>query len=84
MRTTITLDADVESLVKKAMLERGLTFKQAVNTAIRTGLGADGPRADYHFPTYDMGAPTRDLTHALHAAAELEDDEIARELNVGR
>ncbi|HEX6420588.1 MAG TPA: hypothetical protein VFZ77_18955 [Acidimicrobiales bacterium] len=39
MRTTITLEPDAEALVKRAMRERGLSFEQAVNLAIRRGLG---------------------------------------------
>ena len=37
MRTTVTLDPDVEALVKAAMAEQHLTFKDAVNQAIRAG-----------------------------------------------
>jgi len=40
MRTTVTLDPDTRLLVERAMRERGLTFKQAVNEAIRAGLAA--------------------------------------------
>lgn len=35
MRTTVTLDPDTEALVRRRMTERGATFKQAVNDAIR-------------------------------------------------
>jgi hypothetical protein len=38
MRTTITLDPDVDALVKKLMAERGLSFKQAVNSLLRSAL----------------------------------------------
>ena len=38
VRTTITLDPDTELLVKRAMRERGISFKEAVNDAIRAGL----------------------------------------------
>lgn len=38
MRTTITLDPDVERLLREAMREGGGSFKQAVNQAIRRGL----------------------------------------------
>ncbi len=38
MRTTVTLDPDVEALIQKAMKERGLSFKEALNSAIRAGL----------------------------------------------
>ena len=38
MRTTVTLDPDVEVLVRKAMRERRLSFKAALNQAVRDGL----------------------------------------------
>ena len=38
MRTTITLDHDVEIRVKRACLARGLKFKDIVNRALREGL----------------------------------------------
>jgi len=31
MRTTVTLDPDVERIIKDAMRESGLSFKQALN-----------------------------------------------------
>lgn len=33
MRTTVTLDAESGAIVRRLMRERGLTFKQALNTA---------------------------------------------------
>jgi hypothetical protein len=79
VRTTITLDPDVEAQVKRLMRERGLSFKEAVNTAIRAGLQ---PAAGEPFrtPTYDMGAPLVDLTKVLRLAGEIEDEEIIRRL----
>ena len=38
MRTTVTLDADVEQLLRDAMKQRRLSFKEALNQAIRSGL----------------------------------------------
>src|SRR3989304_4194224 len=38
MRTTITLDADVDLAVRRLMRERGLSFKAAGNEAIRHGI----------------------------------------------
>lgn len=83
MRTTVTLDPDAERLVKRAMVERGLTFKQAVNDAIRAGAAppASGP---FDFPTHDLGEPLVDLTKALRLAGELEDEELVRRLAQGR
>jgi hypothetical protein len=38
MRTTITLDEDVVSLLKRAERDRDSTFKELVNEALRVGL----------------------------------------------
>lgn len=81
MRTTVTLDPDTEALVKRAMRERGLTFKQAVNEAIR--LGAVGGTRAISFSTYAMGAPLVDVTKAVRLAGELEDQELADRLARG-
>jgi hypothetical protein len=83
-RTTVTLDPDVATLLDQVMRERGLTFKEAVNSAIRAGLAPRAARADFSFPTYSMGEPAADLTHAGRLAADLEDQELARELGLGR
>jgi len=79
----VTLDPDVEALVKRAMRERGLTFKQAVNEAIRAGSGVATEAADVTFPTYDMGEAAVDITKALRLAGELEDQELTARLARG-
>lgn len=38
MRTTLTLDDDVEALLRKALERRGATLKSVVNEALRRGL----------------------------------------------
>jgi hypothetical protein len=78
MRTTVTLDPDVEAVVKRLMRDRGLSFKEAVNAAIRAG--AAPPGAPFETPTFDMGEPRVELTKALRLAGELEDEEIVRRL----
>ena len=45
MRTTVTLDADVERMLRDAMHRSRTSFKQALNTAIRAGLGQQTVRA---------------------------------------
>lgn len=83
MRTTVTLEPDVEAFVKRAMRERGLTFKQAVNEAIRAGMtGRQAPQA-LQFPTHDMGEALIEVTKALRLAGELEDQELAARLARG-
>jgi hypothetical protein len=40
MRTTVTIDKDAERLLRNAMHSRRKSFKQTLNDAIRSGLGA--------------------------------------------
>jgi len=84
MRTTVTLDPDVEAKLRAVMRERGISFKEALNSAIRAGLiSARGSAKRYKLKTYRMGLrPGVSLTKALTLAAELEDGEIARELEL--
>ena len=64
------------------MRERRLTFKQAVNMAIRAGIKArPADPVQYTFPR-DMGTPLIDLDKASHFAAHLEDEEIIRKLEL--
>jgi hypothetical protein len=70
----------VESLVKRVMRERGISFKEAVNEAIRSGL-APGEAEPFETPTHRMGFdPAVRWDKALRLAAELEDDELMRRL----
>jgi hypothetical protein len=83
MRTTVTLDPDVESLIQQFMREKGLTFKQAVNASIRAGLAATGG-AEFRQQTFAMGSrPEVNYDRALHIAAALETEELVRNLARG-
>jgi hypothetical protein len=62
MRTTVTLDPDTEKLLRRRMAERNVSFKQALNDAVRDALGAPDP-APFRTRTHDMGPPTVDLAH---------------------
>lgn len=84
MRTTVTLDSDVEELIRRTMQERGLSFKEAVNTALRAGLTAPGARGRYRLEARHLGRAAVPLTKALQLAADLEDDEIVRKLALGK
>lgn len=84
MRTTVTLDPDVDLLIKRAMQEKGLTFKEAVNHAIRAGAAPRRRAPRLSFETYDMGEALVDVTKALQLAGELEDQERARDLSQGK
>ena len=82
MRTTITLDPDVEQLLRDAMRERDASFKDAVNDAIRAGLkGSPGKRARFRQQTFSLGAERHfRWEKALEAAAVLEDEELTRKM----
>ena len=82
MRTTVTLDADVQALVETAMRERGINFKQAVNDAIRAGL-APRRRSRFKQRTFALGVrPEIDYDTVMHLVAALEDEEIIRKLEL--
>lgn len=83
MRTTVTLDPDVEQLLRERMEAKGVSFKQALNEAIRESSSA--PRADYVFETKSrpMGF-NFDITKANQIAGDLEDAEILAKLREGR
>lgn len=83
MRTTITLDPEAEDLVKRAMKERGVSFKQVVNEAIMRGL-ATAPREPVDLPVFSMGPARFDIDKALTLAGELEDAEILRKMSMGK
>jgi hypothetical protein len=86
MRTTVTLDPDVEAKLRATMRERGLSFKAALNDAVRAGLDADSTEPKrYRMPTAAMGLqPGVNIDKALRLAGELEDEEIVRKLEVGK
>ncbi|MGH3979464.1 MAG: CopG family transcriptional regulator [Pseudonocardiaceae bacterium] len=87
MRTTITLDPDTAALIKRRMHERGVSFKQAVNDAIRSGLtdtGAGDRREAFRTRSVPMGLPTVNLDRALQLAGELDDEERVRKMRQGK
>jgi predicted transcriptional regulator len=85
MRTTLTLDDDVAAHLQRLARETGRPFKQLVNEALRAGLNpqpaVSGERLS--LPTFDLGLrPDVNLVRARHLAAELEDDETVRKLEL--
>lgn len=82
MRTTLTLDDDVASLLRRRAQETGRPFRDVVNDAIRAGLEQAPASLDGDLvPTYALGLrPGIDIVRARHLAVELEDAEHARRL----
>jgi ribbon-helix-helix CopG family protein len=84
MRTTVRIDPDLAARLRKIARERGISFKGALNAALRAGLGqrVSAPRS-YRVPARRLGLrPGIDLDKGLRLAAMLEDEEIARKLEL--
>lgn len=86
MRTAVTIDPDVEVLLRKAMRERDASFKQVLNDRLREALSGRprAPREPFRQTAFHLGEPLVDLTKATSLAAELEDLELAARLRGGR
>lgn len=84
MRTTVTLDEDVAAALHQLTRERGLSFKQAINSTLRTGLAqGQGAAVPYRVPTRSLGLrPGIDLDKALRLAGDLEDEELVRKIDL--
>ena len=85
MRTTVTLDPDVERLIRGAMRERGVSFKEALNEAIRTGLLREKNRRTRRFvqKSFQMGEGLDfRWDKALAIAEAMEDEELSRKLSL--
>ena len=83
MRTTVTLDPDVEKMLQRSIRERGVSFKQALNEAIRAGMtrGRQPGTTRFVQKSYHLGpAPGFRWDKALAMADAIEDEEITRKL----
>lgn len=83
MRTTVTLDPDTEQMVRRRMAERGVSFKEALNDAIREGVLGASRASPFLTATAAMGESRVNLDRALQIVADLEDDELIRKLRAG-
>jgi hypothetical protein len=87
MRTTVTLDPDVAAKLKETARDRGISFKEALNSSVRQGFerGAAKQRA-YRLPAPQRmeARPGVNLDKALQLAGELEDAETIRKLRLGK
>lgn len=82
MRTTVTLDPDVAAKLRQLTRERGISFKEALNSSVRQGL-AEAMRkpSPYRVKPRNLGAKRGlNLDQALGIAARLEDEETVRKL----
>ena len=83
MRTTVTFDPDTERFVRTVMREHGLSFKQALNDAIRAGItpGKQRGRARFVQKSFPLGAEQScRWDKALTVGEAMEDEELGRKL----
>jgi hypothetical protein len=84
MRTTVTLDSDVEAKLRAVMRERGVSFKVAINDAVRAGLtGEAAPRKRFRVKSAPLGLRIN-IDKALTIAGEMEDEETLRKRDLGK
>lgn len=88
MRTTIDLAPDVLKRLRDTAHEENRPFKTIVDEVVRVGLLTRQPpqsKQPVEFPTWNFGfTPEVNLTKALALAAELEDQEIIRKMELGK
>lgn len=85
MRTTLTLDDDLASLLRARSHQLGISFKEMVNRALRSGLGTEAepqPRGDVPktIPHSFGFRPGIDLDKLNQLADELEAEAVAESL----
>ncbi len=75
MRTTVTIEADVEEKLRDFMARNRYTFKRALNETLRRGLGSQNnkPPKPFKLEARPMGLKRGiDLTRLNELASELE------------
>lgn len=86
MRTTLTLDEDLAAALKQEVRRSGRPLKRIVNEALRAGLAArrDPTPRRYRIKPVSLGgvAAGIDLDKALRLADALEDEALARKLEL--
>ena len=86
MRTTLTLDPDVARALRRLARDGERPFKEVVNTTLRAGLARHGQprRRRYRLKPQSLGGvqPGFNLDKALQLADSLEDEGIARKLEL--
>lgn len=85
MRTTVRIEDDLLQELKRRAEAEQLSFNKFLNRILRQGLIAPNrERVDFKQQVYSMGAPSANLDKALAMAADLEDEDLLRKLDVGK
>jgi hypothetical protein len=84
MRTTVTLEPDVVEALRAIAHERGISFKDAINTVVRAGVATERAARPYRVTPRSMGRPGVDLTHAAAVLDQLDDEDYLRRRDAAR
>ena len=87
MRTTLTIEDGIAKSLKEKAHRSGKSFKLVVNETLRAGLNAGSiaeEAAPYRVNPVSLGEVTAgyDLDKALELAEHLEDEELARKMEL--
>lgn len=87
MRTTLTIDDKTDKALRDIAHKTGKPYKQVVNETLKAGLTAKGSvnkARPYRLQPCSLGEVTAgyNLTKALLLAEQLEDEEIARKMEM--
>jgi plasmid stability protein len=86
VRTTLTLDKDLDAALREEARRSGRPLERVVNEVLRAGLQARGspPARRYRLTPVALGGvlPGIDLSRALQVADALEDEAIAHKLEL--
>ncbi len=81
MRTTVTIDPENETRLKAIMRAKKIGLKQALNEALRRGLGASKKSRKYRVKNQSLGL-RHGIQITLGLADELEDRELLRKMEL--
>jgi len=77
----VTLDEDLAAKIRKAMRKDNVSFKDALNSALRKGLSPSPPHKPFRQTVFPLGAdPALPWDKAAALAGVLEDEEILRKI----
>lgn len=80
MRTTVTIDADTDALLRGEVERSGLSFKEVLNRAIRQSLGEPGEKIEVR-PIFNAPFPAELEGRSFNRLAdEWDDEDTLREL----
>ena len=87
MKASVTLDPEVELMVREAVRKERRSLDEVINRALRKGLATSSSkskRPQYRIRARKLGTPSVDLTKASALSAELEDAELTRQIGARR